>query len=39
MENVSTTDIGYLGYVQAIFIDADILFVSIKMSQQEHGLD
>ena len=39
MENVSTTDIGYLGYVQAIFIDADILFFSIKMAQQEHGLD
>jgi hypothetical protein len=39
MENVSTTDISYLGYVQVVFIDADILFFSIKMAQHEHGLD
>jgi hypothetical protein len=35
MENVSTTDIVYLGYVQVVFIDAD----SIKMAQHDHGLD
>jgi hypothetical protein len=33
MENVSTIDIGYLGYVQVVFSDADILFFSIKMAQ------